>query len=99
MDNIVFLDWLRNRLIYKHGYSIDHEIIQQIASIISGMKQSKEINISDKDLDIILNKHYADFNMEYTEDLKLGFTEDERKKLRRSIRLIVDEINNSTISH
>ena len=91
-SNIVFLDWLKNRLIYKHGYSIDNDILVKLDCVKEDI-EPKKINISNQDLDKILIKYYADFDLDYTDDLRLGFTNNDRDKLRNSIRLIVDEIN------
>jgi len=92
---IVFLQWLCNRLIYKHGYTIDDPIVKKIINLTKWIIE-KETYISDDQLDNIIKKYYADFDMEYSEDLKLGFTNKERENLRSSIRSIVKEVNNLT---
>ena len=79
-EHIVFLNWLGNRLIHKHGYSLDDQIIQQITALIK--KIEKTDHVSDNQLDNILRKYYADYDMEYAEDIKLGFTNKERENLR-----------------
>lgn len=91
---IVFLNWLCNRLIYKHGYSTDDPIINQLINLTKCIGQEKYLQ--DDQLDNIIRKYYADFDMEYVEDMKLGFTDKERANLRSSIRSIVKEVNNLT---
>lgn len=91
-EYIVFLNWLGNRLIHKHGYGLDDQIIQQIIALIN--KLGKMDSVSDSQLEDILRKYYADYDMEYAEDIKLGFTNKERENLRSTIRSIVQDVNN-----
>lgn len=93
-EYIVFLNWLGNRLIYKHGYSPEDPVIKQIAGCIKWIEEEK--HITDDELDNIIRKYYADFDMEYAEDIKLGFTNKERANLRSSIRSIVKDVNSFT---
>lgn len=51
-------------------------------------------SVSDSQLEDILRKYYADYDMEYAEDIKLGFTNKERENLRSTIRSIVQDVNN-----
>ena len=91
-EHIAFLNWLGNRLIHKHGYSVDDQIIQEIIALIN--KLGKMDSVSDSQLEDILRKYYADYDMEYAEDIKLGFTNKERENLRSTIRSIVQDVNN-----
>lgn len=91
-EYIVFLNWLSNRLIYKYGYSPDDQTIQKIISLTKDL--DKKYYISDSQLDDIIRKYYADFDMEYSNDIKLGFTNKERENLRSTIRSIVQDVNN-----
>lgn len=87
-----FLEWLKNRLVYKHGYTINDPLIDQLDSLKESL--CSEINISDNQLDSIIVKYFADFYLDYTDDLKIGFTPDQRNKFRLSIRSILEDVNN-----
>ena len=94
-SNIAFLDWLKNRLIYKHRYAVDDSVLEKI-EVIKQELGPKRINITDDQLDSIIVKYYADFYLDYADDIKIGFTNDERNKLRSTIRSILEDVNKLT---
>lgn len=91
-SHTTFLEWLKNRLIYKHGYASNDLLIGQLDSFKESL--CKDINISDDQLDSIIVKYFADFYLDYSEDMKLGFTQDQRNKFRSAIRFILKDIDN-----
>lgn len=91
-----FLVWLSNRLIFKHGYLEQDNIIKKLLELGT---QSNEIRINNNDLDLIISKYYVDFFLEKSEDTKIGYTEHERNSIRQYVKcLVFDIINNNTPS-
>lgn len=91
-----FLHWLANRLVFKYGYSNDNIVIKNLYSIISKYSNPSKININKKDLDLILSKYYADFFLEDCKDLNIGYTENDRESLRvQTINIVKDIVNNN----
>lgn len=91
-DRINFIEWLINRLIYKHHYAENDSIIESLADIKYILKYKPAIDINDQCLDKIISKYYVDFYLDKCEDMTIGFTDDERKSLRQSIKNIVNDI-------
>lgn len=96
MDKYIgFLNWLSNRLVYRHNYSIDDDIIVSINNLCTKLKQGYVCELSDDQLELIISKYYVDFFLDPSEDFKVGFSDEERNQLRHSIRCIInDAINN-----
>ena len=90
-DKKIWIGWLINRLIYKHNYQPDDEVIVQLSKLQLDLPQNK-ISITTNDLDKILAKYYVDFNLDACEDLKMGFSERERDNLRSTVLSIVNYI-------
>lgn len=88
-----YLLWLIQRMLYKHGES--KELVKPLYDIIEYLKPKVyTLDISDSDLDRIIAKYYVDFNLDACEDSNIGFSEDQRKELRRCIKgLMVDVLN------
>ena len=91
-DRINFIGWLINRLIYRHHYADRDPIIMSLKDIQQLIHFPKDINIEDDELDQIIIKYYADFNIDKCDGLNIGFTENERVLLRKSIRNITNDI-------
>lgn len=92
-DNyIYFLGWLINRLIFKHQYADNDQVIINLKATINKLK-NPSIEISEEDLDKIITKYYADFFLEKDSFTNLGYSETERIKIRSDIKnLIVDVV-------
>jgi hypothetical protein len=70
------LDWISNRLTYKYKESSDSEIFQKIETIktyIVSRSESK-IQIDKQQLDQILSKYYADFYLDSSDYIQIGYT-------------------------
>lgn len=89
-----FLIWLSNRLIYKHGYIEQDEIVKKLLDL--GTK-TNELIINDKNLDLIISKYYVDFFLEKSEDAKIGYTDNERNEIRQYVKSLVSDIVNNNI--
>lgn len=97
MDNIRFVGWLINRLCFKHGYNNKNPIIIGLQNIIQQYKSPIEINIMDKDLDLILAKYYLDFYLDNSPDMNIGYSEEQRNALRKMARCLTYDIINQNI--
>jgi hypothetical protein len=87
-----FLRWLYNRLRYK--YIENESILEHLKYIIDHLSINvKDISIDDKKLDAILRKYYLDFDDDKI--LDNGFTDDERHRLRHTVKNLVFEIINN----
>ncbi|MFM7795446.1 MAG: hypothetical protein ACKO7N_01640 [Candidatus Nitrosotenuis sp.] len=89
-DQIAFIGWLVNRLLYKHLYSQDDAIISKLKELT----QEQECDIDDVSLDMIISRYYVDFNLDKSEDFSVGFSDIERQKLRTTIRSIINDAIN-----
>ena len=87
-----FIQWMINRLIYKHSYAEDDIIIQSLYELKDYHIRHQSIQITDVDLDKIISKYYTDFYFDKSEDFKIGFTDEDRKILRTTIRSITNDI-------
>lgn len=93
-DRVLFLDWFINRLLYKHNYSSDSAVVYYLKEIKKDLAEqhTKKIDIDQKNLDKIIQKYYVDFF--FDKDKDLGFTEEERNRLRQvCLDLSTDIIN------
>lgn len=88
-DQTKFLDWLINRLLYKHAYDENDIIIHKLKEINSSYNC---IKISNSELDQILIRYYPDFYMDPADDVGIGYTETQRNNVRNTIRSIVQDI-------
>lgn len=95
MENKEFLHWLANRLVFKHGYSSDDQVVVTLSTILNEDKK-QEIKLGDDEIDMIISKYYADFFLEKTPDMNIGYTNNERDSIRSNIKsIVVDIINNN----
>lgn len=91
-DRINFIQWLINRLIYKHRYANDDYAIKCLLEIKKILSQPHQINITDESLNKIIVKYYTDFDLDKCDDLNMGFTENERSSLRQVLRNITNDV-------
>lgn len=92
-DKIEFLNWIINRLIYKHGYDENDHSIFQLREIIKELGKPIEIELSDREFDLVLQKYFVDFHLDKCDD-GLGYTFKEREKLRLDMKnLVLDVVN------
>lgn len=87
-----FLHWLYLRLKFK--YKEEQYILSQYEKILNDtrlIKKSIPINFIDK----ICKEHFIDFDIEKIPDLNMGFTEEERSKLRN---FAIDLLNKTLLT-
>jgi len=87
-----FLHWLYLRLKFK--YKEEADILSQYEKILNDtrlIKKSIPINFIDK----ICKEHFIDFDMEKVPDLNMGFTEEERSKIRN---FAIDLLNKTLLT-
>ena len=89
-DN-VFLQWLLNRLTYKHNEQ-DIEVINILGSIIND-RHIISNNIDDSIIEMICKKYHADWDFDKSE-LSFGHSEESRNAIKIYAKnLIKDYIN------
>jgi len=86
-SDIDFLYWLKQRLIYLHGYAMDHESVSRLNLLITKLKNST-IQLSTLEIDKIISQYFVDFNLTKDETLNIGYTDKERDRLRNDIMSI-----------
>jgi hypothetical protein len=83
---------------FKYNCDPNDVIVQELSSIIELLKPKPiNVSISDGDLDKILSQYYVDFMLDKCEDIKIGFTEQERISFRNNIKNIIKDIVNKNI--
>lgn len=95
--DITFLKWLYNRLVYRYNLAESDNICTSLKNIIHKVLCPININLSNSDLDKIISKYYVDFNLDkqiLDINCNIGFTHEERIKLRNTIRSLVKDIIN-----
>jgi len=86
-----FLVWLSSRLQLKYGE--DSAVIKKIQYIIQ-YKRIIDDRIDIKFINGLCNKHYPGFDFERSEDLKIGYADNEKKEIYTLVSSIVlDTIN------
>lgn len=80
-----------------HKYSANDPVIIELSNMISSINDYKFLNIGDNDLDKIISKYYIDFLLDKTDDLKIGYSHDERLEFRNNIKSIITDIVNKNI--
>ena len=80
-----------------HKYSANDPVIIELSNMISSINDYKFLNIGDNDLDKIISKYYIDFLLDKTDDLKIGYSQDERLEFRNNIKSIIADIVNKNI--
>lgn len=83
-SDIDFLYWLKQRLIYLHGYVMDHESVSRLNLLITKLKNNT-IQLSTLEIDKIISQYFVDFNLTKDETLNIGYTDKERDRLRNDI--------------
>lgn len=91
-----YIEWLIQRMIHKHNE--DTTLISPLYSILETIKpKSYNIDLQDSDLDKIISKYYIDFNIEKSDEMNMGFSHEDRKKFRQTLKKIVIDIVNKDI--
>ncbi len=91
-----YIEWLIQRMIHK--YNEDIKIISPLYSILESTKPKRyNIDLHDNDLDKIISKYYIDFRIEKSKEIDIGFSNDDRKKFRSTLKKIVVDIVNKDI--
>lgn len=86
-----FLVWLSNRL--KLKYHEDDLVLKKLEYIIQNKKIIDE-RVDVKFINGICNKHYPGFHFDRTEDLQIGYPDQEKKEIYSLVSSIVlDTIN------
>ena len=96
-DQIKFIRWLTNRLIYVYGHKKNDRIVILCDSLARSITEPYRVTMRVQDLDKIISKYYVDFLMDKSEELNMGFSEKERNNLRFTIENIVNDIVNKNI--
>jgi hypothetical protein len=98
-EDIKFLRWLGQRLIHLHGYNANDTVVFQLNKAIKNFLSPPKISMSNNDLDKIISKYYVDFYLEKQEDnnFNVGFSDQERNNLRKTIRDLVTDIMNFNV--
>jgi hypothetical protein len=85
-----FLEWIRNRLVYKYGET-DPTVITALNILINNHYFVLNQLIKDKDLTPICKKYYQDFEFDKEEGdttFAIGYSESEREKIKTFIQNI-----------
>jgi hypothetical protein len=97
-SKVLFIKWLINRLLYKHNYRESDVIILSLNEILKYLQpKTYLIDLEENDLDKIISKYYADFNLDATDDINIGYTPQQRENLRNQIKHLVSDIVNKNI--
>jgi len=96
-ESDIFIQWLISRLLHKHNYDPQDQIIQKLHIIANKLSQPIYINIKDEELDLILSRYYPDFNLDKCEDISIGFSSNDRIVLRTTIKSIIFDIVNKIV--
>jgi hypothetical protein len=92
LRDIVYLEWIFNRLLYK--FKDDSRYIEAAKIVLNKIK-CPQISITDDNLNRILSKYFVDFNLQKTETI--GFNDSDRKQLRTCIRSIIQDVLTNNI--
>lgn len=95
-ESIDFLTWLYQRLLYKHKYSNDSDVLLKLKKIIQDARIKSE-PLDKQSLMKILGKYYVDFNLDYCETFPIGYTDQDREKLIQATLNIFDDITNKRV--
>lgn len=93
-EESTFLKWYMNRLIFRYKVPLDQNF-KRFYSLTYKANTDKNIVIAPQDLDKIISKYYADFFLDKSENM--GYTEEERTKLRQFIVSITTDIINNRV--
>lgn len=87
-----FLHWMYLRLKFK--YKEDDDILSQYEKILTSTKLIKKtipINFIDK----VCKEHFVDFDLDKIPDLNMGYTEEERARMRN---FAIDLLNKTLLT-
>lgn len=93
-EDTTFVKWYINRLVFKYKVPLDQNF-KKFYSLLHKSNNAKKICLLASDLDKIISKYYADFFLDKSENM--GYTEEERKKLREHILQISYDILNNKV--
>lgn len=89
MKDIEYLSWIAKRLEHKHKDA--PEIIERLKYIASeSITMPKSIN--SEIVEKCCKKHFFDFDMDKSDDFKVGYTENERNDIRQLVSDIYSTI-------
>ena len=88
MSDKEFLIWFFNRCKFKLG--VEEHILNKLYALFKNNHIVPK-KISSVQLDDMCKKYYADFDMEKSEDINWGYTDDERNKIRKFILGILSD--------
>jgi len=88
-QEVSYLGWILNRLNYKFK---DHSTVISKFKRILDKINTNEIVIDDYDLDKILPRYYADYNLQKEENL--GFSEEDKKELKSFVKSLIKDVLN-----
>ena len=91
-DIVRFIAWMKQRLLNKHQYQNNDIVIQNLDNLSFYLSNSIGQDLMDDEWDRIIEKYYADYNMDYSSDTNLGFTNDSRTKLRSDLKKLVKDV-------
>ena len=90
-----FLKWFTNILIFRYGIDNTDSNFQKFYSLLNKMQGPISINITEKELDKIICKYYADFYLDKSDSM--GFSDEERIKLRQQILDLSYDVVNKNV--
>jgi hypothetical protein len=89
MTNQTFIHWLTTKL--KEDFHQSDVVIDRIYSIYNNKPKAK-ISLAGDRLDALCKKYYADFDLEKTEYMKIGYSDPERDEIRAFIKNISSDL-------
>lgn len=81
------LSWLKNRCLIKYHEHPTSDTIVNLNKIHTTIQKIAECQLSQIDLDTIINKYYFDFHIDKCDDndINIGFSDADRQLLRHNI--------------
>jgi hypothetical protein len=96
-DCVRFIAWIKQRLLNKHQYQNNDVVIKSLDQLSYHLSNSIGRDLTDDEWDRIIEKYYADYNMDYSEDMGLGFDKNSRYKLRNNLKNLVQDVINHNV--
>jgi hypothetical protein len=72
-------------------------VIKSLDQLSYHLSNSIGRDLTDDEWDRIIEKYYADYNMDYSEDMGLGFDKNSRYKLRNNLKNLVQDVINHNV--
>lgn len=91
-DWVRFIAWIKQRLLNKHQYKHTDVVIRDLNKLSYYLSKTIGQDLTDDEWDKIIEKYYADYNLDYSEDIGMGFTNDDRNKLRSDLKQLVKDV-------